>query len=34
MIGDQLEMDILCANISRIKSILVEPRIDSSYDLA
>lgn len=32
MIGDQLEMDILAANILHIQSILVEPVFDSGYN--
>ena len=32
MIGDQLEMDILAANILHVQSILVEPVFDSGYN--
>lgn len=32
MIGDQLEMDILAANILHLNSILVEPLFDESYN--
>lgn len=32
MIGDQLEMDILAANILHVQSILVEPRFETGYD--